>query len=411
MSRHWIITAVMITLIAVGAAIAVLFTKGYTFSTKQGGILGTGIIAVTSTPTGASVYVDGHLTTATDTTIQSLSPKTYTIKITKEGFIPWEKKVEVKEGLVTDIKATLFPALPTLYPLTYNGATNPTISPDGQNLAFGVPAASESAATRTKAGVWIWTMSETPIAFARGAQPHQIVASTPSLDFSKATLKFSPDSKQVLVTLYENGIQDEAHLRNYLLNSTGGLTGPGDLRDITPTLVGTLKAWEEDQKNKDLARLSALKDLDARKVASESASKIQWAPDETKFMVVNSTVTPTPSTPKTTKISPSIAAPKATSATVYDLGTSDQQFIKAKKYDLPEALSYQWLPDSKHLILVQEGKISVVEFDGGNLSIVYAGNFDANTVFPWPDSSRLVFISTYNTPTGLQPNLYGINLK
>ncbi len=401
MRRHWVITSGMVAIVGIGALIAIFLTKGYSFSPREGRILGTGIIAVASLPTGASVYIDGHLTTATDTTIASLSPKSYKIRISKEGFIPWEKTVEVREGLVTDIKATLFPSLPTLFPLTYNGATNPTLSPDGQNLAFGVPTSSDSA--RIKSGIWVWTFDSGPIAFARGAQPHQIVASTPTLDFSQSQLKFSPDSKQLLVTLYEDKVIDQAHIRNYLL-SLNSLISQTDLRDITPTVDSTIKTWAEDRKTKELARISVLKDLEIKNIASASATPtglrtdtVKWSPDETKIMVVKSSLTtPTPS---------------SNQATIYDLGTPDQQFNTPKKYDLPGAFSYQWLPDSKHIILVNDAQISIVEYDGTNNSVVYAGSFEKSSVFPWLDSSRLVFITSYNTPTGANPNLFGINLK
>src|SRR5437899_1057411 len=99
MNKHFVITLITLIIIGAAAAVAIFLTKGYTFSPQQGKLLTTGIISIASQPSGASVYIDGHLATATDTTISSLSPKTYEMKVTKEGFIPWEKKVEVKAGL------------------------------------------------------------------------------------------------------------------------------------------------------------------------------------------------------------------------------------------------------------------------------------------------------------------------
>lgn len=386
MSKRFVITLVTLLVIAGGAVAAVLLAKGYTFSVKEGRVVGTGIISVSSVPDGASVYIDGHLTTATNTTLSQLVPKSYTLKIIKEGFIPWEKTVEVKKGLVTEIKATLFPALPTLYPLTFNGAVNPLLSPDGQHLAFAVPLNADSHA-RQKGGIWIWTMSSQPISFNRGSEPHQIVASTTALDFSKAKLHFSPNSKQLLATLQEGDLKEEAYQRSYLLPIDRS-TSISDLRDITPLLSATLKEWEEDLKAKDEARMVAIKDLGIRQIASDAAT-LRWSPDESKFLVSNSK----PTSPKTSE-----------SFKVYDLLTS-------KDYDLPLAKSYFWLPDSLHLILVQEDKIAVSEFDGSNVAEVFAGKFEDAAVFPWPDSSRLIITTSFNTPTASRPNLFGINLK
>lgn len=409
MNKRVLVTLITLIVIAIGAAIAIFLTKGYTFSPQQGRLVGTGIISVTSLPTGASVYIDGHLATATDTTISSLSPKTYTVKIAKEGFIPWEKTVEVREGLVSEVKAYLFPSIPTIYPLTYNGVVNPTLSIDGKQLAFAVPLTDEPH-NRQKGGVWVWTFESGPIAFARGAQPHQIVTSTSNLDFTKSQIRFSPDSSQVLLTLYEGGVQNPANLRNYLL-PVGSKTAIEDLRDITPTIETTLRGWDEDQRTKHLARVEVIKDENVKKVASDSAL-IQWSPDETKFMVVSG------------RESLAVGAKDQrlttnSSARIYDFGTPENLSTTAKEYSLPDALSYSWLPTSKHVILTQLEdpknedlkKIVICEFDGSNCMVLYSGTFNARSVFAWPDASRLMLVTSFNTPTASAPNLFGINLK
>lgn len=377
MSKRFIITIVTLVIIALAAGVAIFLAKGYTFSAKEKRIVGTGIITISSEPDSASVYIDGHLTTATNATISSLPPKDYAVKVVKEGFIPWERQVTVREGLVTPLKVTLFPAIPTIYPLTFNGVVNPALSPDGANLAFVVPASAGK-----KAGVWVWTQtSNQPISFARSAQPHQIAANTVA-DFSKAILRWSADSKQVLATVGNN---------NYLLDA-GSLNS--DPRDITAILQATLKSWEDDAQNKEAARVLSIKDVATQQIASTSAT-VRWSPDETKFMVVNIDTK--------SKLESQVK--------VYDLE-------EKKDYNLPEAKLHTWLPDSRHVVLVEDeqssptGKaISVVDFDGTNKAIIYAGSFQDNFVFPWLDSSRLVIISSFPTPTASEPNLYGINLK
>lgn len=367
MSKKFVITIVTLITITVIAAIAIFLAKGYTFSTKEKRIVGTGIITVSSEPDAASVFIDGHLTTATNTTIASLAPKKYAVKIVKEGFIPWEKEIKVSEGLVTDIKVTLFPAIPTIYPLTFNGVENPTLSPDGGKLAYVVPIA--VGGSNKKAGVWVWTQTRNqPISFVRSSEPHQITQST-TTDFSKAALKWSSDSKQVLATIGNN---------NYLLDADQFNDEP---RDITPILSATLQSWEDDAQAKEESRVLALKLTTLRQVASSSAL-VRWSPDETKFM----------------------AGTSEKDLKVYN--TEDN-----KEHSLPEARSHIWLPDSRHVILVGEKEISIADFDGTNKSVIYAGSFKDGFVFPWLDSSRLVIISSFPTPTASEPNLYGINLK
>ncbi len=357
MSKKFIITIATLLIIATAAGGAIFFAKGYTFSTTEKRIVGTGIITITSEPDSASVFVDGHLTTATNATVSSLPAKTYSIKLTKEGFIPWERSVTVKEGLVTELKVTLFPAIPTIYPLSFNGVSNPTLSADGSKLAFIV-------IFGKKPGVWVWTMAKNqPIAFARASEPHQIAGST-TADFSKATLKWSSDSKQVLATIANS---------NFLLNADSLNTEP---RDITAVLGATIKGWQDDKLAKDVLSIETIKDVKLRKIASDSAT-LKWSPDETKFM---------------------------TATRVYDL-------VDGKDYLLPTAKNHNWLPDSKHIILVEDSAISIADFDGTNKAVIYAGKFNDGLVFPWPDSSRLVIISSFPTPTASEPNFYGINLK
>lgn len=363
------LTIAMALFIFGAAGVAIFLAKGYTFSSSEKRIIGTGIISATSEPDSASVYIDGHLTTATNATISSLPAKKYTVKIVKESFIPWEKQVEVKEGLVTGLKVTLFPAIPTIYPLTYNSVKNPVLSPDAGKLVFIVPSGK-------KAGVWVWTMAKNqPIAFVRSSEPHQIAQSSSSLDFSGSQFQWSADSKQIIAGFGNN---------NYLLDSEKLNSDP---RDITPTLASTQKSWSDDVKVKDEARLLTIKDLGVRKIASEAAA-LKWSPDETKFIYQIT---------GSAKNSPA-------GARVYDIEIG-------KESDLPSAKALFWLPDSRHVVLVESGEVSIVDFDGSNKAVIYAGNFLNDFVFAWPDSSRLVLMTTFPTPTASEPNLYGINLK
>lgn len=387
MSRRFLVTLITIVVIATAASVAIFFAKGYTLSTGDKIIVGTGIINISSEPDAASVFIDGHLTTATNATISSLRPKDYNVKVVREGFIPWEKTITVKEGLVTPIKITLFPSIPTIYPLTFSSVANPTLSPDGSKLSFVVPSKAVSGEANKKGGIWVWTLIRNqPIAFARSAEPHQI-ATSQFIDFSKATLQFSPDSKQVLAKIVNE--QYPTASDNYLLNADSMNSDP---RDITPILDPTMKGWEEDVEAKEAVRVTAIKDVKLSKVASSSAL-LHWSPDETKFMARKEEV----SVEETKK-------GLVQGIKVYDLE-------EEKEYELPPAKIHIWLPDSLHIILVEENSISVMDYDGTNKAVIYAGSFLDGFVFPWPDSSRLVIISSFPTPTASEPNLYGINLR
>lgn len=386
MNKRFLITIITLVVIAAAAGLAIFLAKGYRLSPTEKRIVGTGIITISSEPDAASVFVDGHLTTATNATIASLTPKKYSVKVLKEGFISWEKEITVKEGLVTEIKITLFPAIPTIYPMTFTSVANPTLSPDGSKLAYIVPQSADSGSSvKKKAGIWVWTMVKNqPIAFARSSEPHQIIVSS-GVDFTNAQLRWSSDSKQVLATLGNN---------NFLLDSDSLNSEP---RDITPILSATLNEWEESKKEANSLFVDTIKDISVKKVASDSGF-LKWSPDETKFMAREKPIDIQNNG-------------MVTDVKVYDLGEEPGSDANYQQYQLPPARAYIWLPDSKHIILVEKDAISLVEFDGTNRSVIYAGNFEGNFIFPWPDSSRLLIVSSLPTPTASEPNLYGINLR
>jgi hypothetical protein len=381
------------------AGLAVFFAKGYRVSPSTGTIAGTGIMSVKSVPDQASVYLDSHLTAVTDGPINSLQPGEYTVRIVKEGYIPWEKKITVREGLVTQVEATLFRAIPTFYPMTYSGAVTPILSPDQLKMAYIVPNNSDpNPTTAKKSGVWVWQMpTSNNLGFTQGEQNRQIVVAG-DRDYTQATFRWSPDSTQLMATFPNQTLLLEADRLN------------DPPRDITPTKAATIKTWDETEEKNRLAKLQLIKDPVLRKTASDSAM-LKWNSEDTKILYQK---------------------PNSNLLTVADL-TSD------KSYDLPEAQSYQWLATGDHLVMLEydvqeEGKVraavneatksgqiakstfplvklSIIEYDGQNKSEIYVGNLDPETVIPWADSSRVVAISSLPTATASQPNLYGINLK
>lgn len=399
--KRFLFTILTLVAIVVIALVAVFFAKGYRVSPVTGTIAGTGILSVNSLPDQASVYLDGHLTSVTNGPINSLTPKVYDVKIIKEGYITWEKKIEVKEGLVTEVKATLFRTIPSIYPLTYSGAVKLTVSPDEQKIAYIVPISEELGSQATKkSGIWVWQMaSERGLNLGRGEEHRQIVPAD-GVDYSQADFRWSPDSTQLLISFPDR----------HLLADIDRLNDPP--RDITPLIESTLRQWKETESKTRLGKLQLIKDTNLRKTASSSAV-LKWSPDETKIL--------------------------------YNIDGTDQYKVTDlslinKTYDLPKASSYRWLADSEHLVMTeydqkekdtkaqsdkvatQSGqllgnpgfvstKVSIIEIDGYNKSEIYFGSMDPDSIIAWPDGSRLAIISSLPTATASQPNLFGINLR
>lgn len=399
--RIWL-SLLTFAVIAGASVVTILYARGYKLN-PESGFVKTGLLVVGSQPDGAVVYLDGHLTSATNTTISYLLPRSYHVRITKEGYLPWEKTVEVKPELVTKIEAILWPTSPELKPLTFTGVRNPALSPDGQKLAYTIPIG-------LKAGVWVMDLSDRPFLLSR--DPRQLAADSPTTPVSKATLRWSPDSRQVLAQVIDEG---EPQTRTYLLDSERAGQA---LLDVTPTIYATLAQWTQEIKQKEEARLSRLEDVVLQKfVTHRLISQSTPSASGTRYRF-DSTASPTAKLPIIPPHSYRIIwSPNETRALLFPEGSKQPLVydIKlGKTAALPEALAYAWYPeqpDSRHIVLVKEKGISIVEFDGANETQVYTGQFDNSYVFPWPTGGRLVILTSYNAGAGELSNLYSVNLR
>jgi hypothetical protein len=273
----------------------------------------------------------------------------------------------------------------------------------------------------------------------------QIARNTNTLDFSNAEYIWSPDSKQILATLQENGNPEARYTRTYLLDATNLNTKPPD---VTLTREGLVATWIDDWNNRESARnLKLATDPAGQKIASDSATPIKWSYDNTMFLytVSDGLATSSPSTlPKVVPVNLNtrgrtatgsaglvVQQETATASAEYkklynaqftnysaELNVKVYDLKKRKSFDLPKAEYYTWYPveekaDRKmqHLIMIDNGSISMIETDGANKSTIYSGPFEDKTVFPWPDGGRLVILTNFNMRAGSEPNMYTLNLR
>lgn len=403
-----LVTLLSLVIVGIGATITILLAKGYTINQKTGTISGTGILAISSTPDAASVYLDNHLVGATNSTISYLQPRAYQVKMVKEGYFDYLKTVQVRKELVTKVEALLLPRAPTLSPMTFTNAQNPLLSLGGNHLVWAV-------STGEKAGLWVADITDGRTLLA-SSEPRQIIKDQPTLFFSQAKLLWSPDSKKLLVTLQEGNQPGEKFNRNFILETDQLNQRPVD---VTLTLNATLNQWQEDI-NKSAAAKTERLSPETAKVASEAA---RMAVDATKsatktISAPTATVLTPPQTAATLSYYPdglhwSVGLTKFFFQTndgyiVYDLKEKERHLLKIKPdsiFWLPES------PDSNHLVLVEDKQISIMEADGDNRTIIYSGNFLNNIAFPWSNGSRLIILANFNAPASTQANLYTISLR
>ena len=364
MKKQIVISVLIILFLVLGTAVAILFGKGYRFGFDQNGTIlsGTGLLVATSTPDGAQVFINGHLSTATDNTI-NLAPGVYDVKIFKDGYIAWQKKITIKKEVVSKADALLFPTAPKLESITNIGISNPVIDESKTRIAYSV--ASQSA---IKNGIYILDMTSRPILTLQSASS-QIANDT--LDyFSKSRFLWSPDSAHILASISDTST-------TYLLKTNSLNEAP---QDVTETIASVNASWEKLKTEKQKALMDSLpKKL--KKVVSEDFNILEWSGDETKILyeASQSATVPLIITPELmgTDSTPQIRDIKKGEVYVYDIKEDRNYKIldSLPKKEEFSPLSIMWYPDSKHLVYVNDSKIDIMEYDAQNRTTVYAGPF------------------------------------
>lgn len=89
--------------------VLMLVAMGFTFN-ESGNLEQSGLVQVSSNPSGATVEIDGVTQFGRTQISKMLSANEHNIKITKAGYDTWEKKLKVDAGLLTRIEwVRLFP--------------------------------------------------------------------------------------------------------------------------------------------------------------------------------------------------------------------------------------------------------------------------------------------------------------
>lgn len=416
--------------IALGTIAVILYGRGYRPDLKENTIKSTGLISTTSDPTGAQVFVDGKLTTATNNSF-NLDPGWYTVKISQEGYISWEKRLRVQGEIVTRADAFLFPTNPSLSPLTITGIEEPLLSPDGIKIAYTIPLKNDLLLPR-KGGLWVYEMAERPLGLNR--DPRQLGISDNQLNFSTAQLIWSPDSTQIMVDFGKS-------VRLYNIGRSG------DFVDATASSESILLDWEEAKHTKERQKLAAFKQ-EIVDVATNSARIISFSPDESKILyeatasatlplVINPPLIGTNPTEERRQIEPG-------KLYVYD-SREDKNFFVMDKKELPQPSPattkgvrppspspksvvsqslvkvqpttnnqqppIHWFPTNRHLVLTLPGKIDILEYDRTNWVTIYSGPLVDGFLAIWPNTSRIIVMTNLNPGVSTLPNLYTVNLR
>ena len=408
--RHIWTTGLTLFFLILATVGAVLYGMGYRLGFSDSGpkLSQTGILNASSSPTGAQVYVNGHLTIATNNEV-NLTPGKYTIRMSKEGYQDWDKDVVIQDQVVTNADALLLPAAPTLQSIATVGINTPILDPTGTKLAYTVGSQSG-----TLNGIYVLDMTARnfPILPIQSSSL-QIISDTPDTAFSQTQLSWSPDGTQILASISGQLDQPSTY---YLLQANQMNTAP---QDVTATLPSLQETWQHELADKEKLRQESLK-LNVRNLLQKYAHILSWSPDGAKVLYVASEDATLPILIQPRRIGNNLLYEQRTIKNggiyVYNITEDinskilDTTPVDCNVIDPNCHIPLTWFPDSAHLIYVNQHKINIVEDDGANMTTVYAGPFDDRYVFPWPDGSKLVIITNLDN-TNIPPTFYTISLQ
>jgi len=368
--------------------LAVTYAKGYRLDFKTLKFISKGILVVKTDPTGAQVFVNKDLIGASDSNF-SLAPGTYDVEIRKNGFMNWYKRLSIEKETVTEIKADLFKSTPSFTPITQDGAIQPVSSDNFSQIVYA-----------GKDGLWVLENINFPIGFAKG--PRQITDGdlAPSTSLG-ASWQFSPDGRELLL---------KTSAGSFLLEA-GKFIPQSQRINISSKEKAPLEMWSKEKETKILVQSRnsppELQDLLQRK-----ANLIVFSPDETKILYTASAS----GTLSSNLIKPIPGASTQTEdrnikidhTYVYDI-KEDRNFL-IDPSDNWERRKLFWLPNSRNLVLGEEGKITIMDYDGTNRQVVFSGGYTPPYVFPYLNGEKLLILTNLGADSQT-PNLYSISIK
>jgi hypothetical protein len=131
-------------LIVSSVILLVLFTQGYRFNRSSGDVFQAGLVQFDTEPNGATVYVDGAALAARTRTRINVGNGVRTIDMKLDGYVPWQKTVNVVPGSVLWLTYARLVANEVTTEKLYNYESVATVLVDKEKNLFGVqPVASE----------------------------------------------------------------------------------------------------------------------------------------------------------------------------------------------------------------------------------------------------------------------------
>ncbi len=370
-------------------ATVIAYARGYRFDLKKRVINPTGIIAATSYPKAAKIFINSELKGVTDTNL-TLPPDNYLVEIKKDGYTSWSKKINLKGELVINVDPVLFPINPSLSPLTNLGIIKAVPTEDGDKIVIFANDA-----------IYLFDAGRKTLPFFTPLNKIlDLSLLVNTFDLADVKVIFAPNQKQAIFELDEN---------SYLLSLDQENLNP---LEVTLSKEALIQAWQ-NEKDKNNAKILETFPKDFDKIASDSFNIVSFSPNETKvlyqaknnvelLLMINPPLIATNQTPEERSV-------KKGNLYVYDR-KEDKNFLITNNQLSIINNQIKWYYDSRHLFITEGKKISILDYDNANKQTVYSGPFESSFFNPTGDGKIIVLINL-NSQVNELPDLYLVGIR
>lgn len=390
---------IFLTTILIVGAIGIFtsyYARGYRLNLKTFRFEPNGILVIKSEPDGASVYLNGELKTATNATL-SLSPGTYDVEVRRDGFFTWYKRLTIEKEIVTQANVSLFRNVPALSPVTFSGAVSPVSAPDGSKIAFAV--LPSKSGTNDKIGLFTMDTYSLPLGFTNN--PKRITDG----DLTGASFVFSPDGRQIMLTLGASV---------FLLDS-GSFTSQDQRVNVASKKDSILVGWKKDKDTKNINLIASLPD-ELKDILTRKTLDLAVSPDGSLILYTASSSATLPDNlirqlpgASTQKQERQIEIGRTY---IYDIKEDRNFLITDQDVSINGSLTpaVRFMPDSRHILLADRNKVTIMDYDGTNQQTVYFGLYIAPSAFPFANTTKILILTNLGADSST-PNLYALTIK
>jgi hypothetical protein len=254
-------------------------------------------------------------------------------------------------------------------------------------------------------GLWVMEMLNLPLGFAR--DPKRITDG----DLTNTSLEWSPNGREILLTTKTG---------SFLLDASK-FTPQSQRINITTGKKEILAEWKIELDKKLKAQIAKLPDK-FESIIERKVKAIAFSPDED--MIVYTASGSANISDNLIKQLPGASTQgqernlKENHTYVYDIKEDRNFLIDENSSDLIIEGGYQskaerrlsWFITSRHLVLAEKDKITILDYDGTNRQTVYAGSYLAPHAFPTLSLDRLIILTNLGAAS-TPANLYSLSIK